>query len=185
MSLRYEIRFSGEGGQGLVLAGKIFAEAAAIYDGLNATQSQSYGPEARGGSSRSEVIVSDDEIDYPKAVHIDLLLALTQEAFDRYHSDVKKGGIIIVDAEAVKNVPQGDFKIVKVPVIKLARQKVGKPLFANIVALGIIAGLVDVVTQNALKSAIEARVPKGTEALNLEAFQVGLAEGRKNQQNES
>ncbi|MBN2000605.1 2-oxoacid:acceptor oxidoreductase family protein [candidate division KSB1 bacterium] len=179
MSFRYEIRFSGEGGQGLVLAGKIFAEAAAIYDGLNATQSQSYGPEARGGSSRSEVIVSDDEIDYPKAVSIDLLLALTQEACDRYYADVKEGGVVIVDAAAVQTIPEGNFKIFQVPIIELARQKVGKPLFANIVALGIIAGIVDVVTEDALKSAIEARVPKGTEEINLQAFQVGLQEGKK------
>lgn len=87
----YELRLSGEGGQGLVLAGKILAEAAAIYDEKNATQSQSYGPEARGGASKSEVIISDGEIDYPKAENLDLLLALTQEAFDNYHEDLREG----------------------------------------------------------------------------------------------
>ncbi|RKY44545.1 MAG: 2-oxoacid:ferredoxin oxidoreductase subunit gamma, partial [Candidatus Neomarinimicrobiota bacterium] len=87
MSFRYELRLSGSGGQGLILIGKILAEAAAIYDGKNATQSQSYGPEARGGASRSEVIISDGEIDYPKAMKLDLLLALTQEACDLYIKD--------------------------------------------------------------------------------------------------
>jgi 2-oxoglutarate ferredoxin oxidoreductase subunit gamma len=91
MGFRYEIRLSGEGGQGLVLAGKILAEAAAIYDERNATQSQSYGPEARGGASKSEVIISDGEIDYPKAEKLDLQLALTQEALDKYWKDLRPG----------------------------------------------------------------------------------------------
>ncbi len=178
MSFRYEVRLSGEGGQGLVLAGKILAEAAAIYDNLNATQSQSYGPEARGGASRSEVIISDEDIDYPKAVSIDLLLALTQESCDRYSGDMKKGGTIIVDEEAVTRFPQGDFNIYPIPITRLAREKVGRALVANIVALGIIAGISKIVTEDALKSAIEARVPKGTEQLNLNAFQVGLEEAK-------
>ncbi len=162
----------------MVLAGKILAEAAAVYDNLNATQSQSYGPEARGGASRSEVIISDEDIDYPKAVNIDLLLALTQESCDRYSRDMKKGGIIIVDAEAVTRFPQGDFNVYPIPIIRLAREKVGRALVANIVALGIIAGISKIVTEDALKSAIEARVPKGTEQLNLNAFQVGLEEAK-------
>lgn len=178
MSFRYEVRLSGEGGQGLVLAGKILAEAAAIYDDLNATQSQSYGPEARGGASRSEVIISDEDIDYPKAVNIDLLLALTQESFNKYKSDMKPGGVIIVDADAVRNVPENGYKIYKMPIIQLAREKVGRILVANIVALGIIAGISKIVSEDALKNAIEARVPKGTEELNLKAFQVGIEAAR-------
>ncbi len=175
MSFRYEIRLSGEGGQGLVLAGKILAEAAAIYDELNATQSQSYGPEARGGASRSEVIISDEDIDYPKAVHIDLMLCLTQESLDRYHTDVKEGGIIIVDSQAVTRFPKAQaYEIIPVPIIDLARGKVGKTLVANIVALGIIAGVLDLISVQALQQAIEARVPKGTEELNRKAFQIGL-----------
>ena len=174
MGFRYEVRLSGEGGQGLVLAGKILAEAAAIYENLNATQSQSYGPEARGGASRSEVIISDEDIDYPKAVNIDLLLALTQESFDKYARDMKKGGIIIVDEEAVTRIPPNGYKIYRVPIIRLAREKVGRVIVANIVALGIIAGLTDVVSVDSMRQAIEARVPKGTEELNLRAFEVGL-----------
>ena len=174
MSFRYEVRLSGEGGQGLVLAGKILAEAAAIYDDLNATQSQSYGPEARGGASRSEVIISDEDIDYPKAVNIDLLLSLTQESFNKYSSDIKKNGLVIVDKGAVEKVPDNGFRVISVPIIELAREKVGKTLVANIVALGIIAGVAKIVSEEALRNAIEARVPKGTEELNLKAFQVGL-----------
>lgn len=178
MSFRYEIRLSGEGGQGLVLAGKILAEAAAVYDELNATQSQSYGPEARGGASRSEVIISDEEIDYPKAVSIDLLLALTQESADRYHQDLKPGGIVLTDAEAVSRPPQGDFRVISVPIIGLARERTGRALVANIVALGLIAGIARIVSEKSLRAAIEARVPKGTEELNLKAFTTGLEEAR-------
>ncbi len=179
MSFRYEIRLSGEGGQGLVLAGKILAEAAAVYDNLNATQSQSYGPEARGGASRSEIIISDEDIDYPKAVNIDLLLALTQESCDRYSRDLKDSGILLVDSDAVNHLPQGNFRIIQVPIIALARDKAGRALVANIVALGLIAGITNIVTEKSLRAAIEARVPKGTEELNLKAFEIGL-EAAKN-----
>ena len=174
MSFRTEIRLSGEGGQGLVLAGKVLAEAAAIYDDKNATQSQSYGPEARGGASRSEVIISDEEIDYPKAVHLDLLLALTQESCIRYWKDLKDEGILLVDSDSVKDIPEGPFKVYKVPIIKIAESEVGKALVANIVALGIIIGLAKVVSEEAVESAILARVPKGTEELNLKALKAGL-----------
>lgn len=178
MSFRYEVRLSGEGGQGLVLAGKILAEAAAIYDNLNATQSQSYGPEARGGASRSEVILSDEDIDYPKAVHIDLLLALTQESCDRYYKDLKENGILLVDQDAVLTVPAGPYRVFKVPIIQIARDRVGRALVANIVALGMIAGIANIVSEKAIRSAIEARVPKGTEELNLKAFETGLEQAK-------
>ena len=174
MSFRYEVRLSGEGGQGLVLAGKVLAEAAAIYDDMNATQSQSYGPEARGGASRSEVIISDEDIDYPKAVNIDLLLALTQESVNKYHADLKDGGILLVDTDACSEIPEGNFKVYRVPIIEVARENVGKVLVANIVALGVIAELAKVVSHEAVEAAILARVPKGTEELNLSAFKAGV-----------
>jgi 2-oxoglutarate ferredoxin oxidoreductase subunit gamma len=179
MSYRYEIRLSGEGGQGLVLAGKILAEAAAIYDNKNATQSQSYGPEARGGASRSEVIISDEEIDYPKAIHIDLLLALTQESCNKYVKDLKDSGILVIDSDAIKECPTGRFKTVKVPIIETARTKIGRVVVANIVALGIIVELTKIVSVEAIEAAILARVPKGTEKLNLEAFKIGAEIGRQ------
>jgi 2-oxoglutarate ferredoxin oxidoreductase subunit gamma len=174
MSYRYEIRLSGEGGQGLVLAGKILAEAAAIYDERNATQSQSYGPEARGGASKSEVIISDGEIDYPKAEHLDLQLALTQEALDKYHKDLRPGGWLVIDSDAVTNVPAGGWRVVGVPLVRLAREKVGKAIVANIVALGVIVRLSKAVSEKAAEEAILARVPRGTEDLNRRAYQLGL-----------
>jgi 2-oxoglutarate ferredoxin oxidoreductase subunit gamma len=173
MSYRYEIRLSGAGGQGLILVGKIIAEAAAIYDEKNATQSQSYGPEARGGASRSEVIISDGDIDYPKATNIDLLLAMTQEAVDKYAKDVKKDGIIIVDSSFVKKHPEGDFKIYSFPITYMAEEKLGKKIVANIIALGIIEKIAKIISEEAIINAIRARVPKGTEELNIKAFKLG------------
>lgn len=174
MSFRYELRLGGEGGQGLVLAGKILAEAAAIYDERNATQSQSYGPEARGGASKSEVIISDGEIDYPKAEQLDLQLALTQEAADKYHKDLKPGGWLVIDSDAVERVPEGDWRVVSVPFERTAREKLGKAIVANIVALGVIVRLSKAVSEKAAEEAILARVPRGTEDLNRSAYRLGL-----------
>ncbi len=174
MSFRYEIRLSGEGGQGLVLAGKILAEAAAIYDDHNATQSQSYGPEARGGASKSDVIISDGEIDYPKAEHIDLLLALTQEALDKYVSDLQPGGTLVVDSDAVERLPEGKWRVVRHPFVRTAREQLGKAVVANIVALGLIVRLSRAVNEDSAEQAILARVPKGTEDLNRRAYRLGL-----------
>ena len=179
MASRYEVRLSGEGGQGLVLAGKILAEAAAIYDDRNATQSQSYGPEARGGASKSEVIISDGEIDYPKAENLDLLLALTQEALDKYHRELREGGWMVVDSDAVSRMPEGNWRVVKVPLTRLAREKLGKAVVANIIALGVIVRLSKAVSEQGAEQAILARVPRGTEELNRQAYRLGLtvAEG--------
>jgi 2-oxoglutarate ferredoxin oxidoreductase subunit gamma len=179
VSFRYEFRLSGSGGQGLILAGKILAEAAAIFDGKNATQSQSYGPEARGGSSRSEVIVSDEEIDYPKAVNIDLLLCFTQEACDKYCNDIKDDGILLVDKSYVTKTPKGSFKVYSLPITEIAETEIGKALVANIVALGVITRLTGVISQQAVESAILSRVPKGTEELNLKAFNAGIELAQK------
>jgi 2-oxoglutarate ferredoxin oxidoreductase subunit gamma len=102
---RTEVRFSGKGGQGMILAGIILAEAAAIYSGKNAIQSQSYGPEARGGASRADVIIANGDILYPKTTALDFLLALSQEACDSYARHLKEGGILLADSEAVKHIP--------------------------------------------------------------------------------
>jgi 2-oxoglutarate ferredoxin oxidoreductase subunit gamma len=174
MTFRYEIRLSGSGGQGLILVGKVLAEAAAIYDGLNATQSQSYGPEARGGASRSEVIISNGDIDYPKSENIDILLALTQEACDKYVGDLKENGILLIDSQMVTRMPAGNYKIVAIPIIQSAVERLGKFLFSNIIALGIITKLSGIVSEDAVKQAIRARVPKGTEEINIKAFYTGI-----------
>jgi len=172
--MRYEVRLSGAGGQGMILAGVILAEAAAIYDDKNATQSQSYGPEARGGASKSEVIISDDDIFYPKATDIDLLLALTQEACGKYIGDLKPDGILVVDKDLVQKIPEGKFNVFQVPITSIAQEKVGKVIVANIVALGVIVALSQVVSETAIESAVLARVPRGTEDLNRKALRAGM-----------
>ncbi len=178
MSDRYEIRFSGAGGQGLILAGIIMAEAAAIYDGKQALQSQSYGPEARGGASKSEVIISDQPIDYPKATVVDALLALTQEACDKYSGDLKEGGLLLLDSDLVRKVPKGKFNVVKFPIIKTAKNEVGRTIVANIVALGAMVALTGIVSRESAERAVLARVPEAFVDLNRKAFLTGYERAR-------
>ena len=181
MSTRYELRLSGAGGHGLLLAGKVIAEAAAIYDGRTATQAQSYGPEARGGVSRSDVVISDGDIEFPVATKIDLLLAMTQESVEKYIGDLRDGGTVLIDSSLVEEVPRGRYRVVRAPIVETARDKVGRPITANLVAVGLIAGLTGIVTVPSLESAVRARVPRGTEDANLKALAAGLelAQGLK------
>lgn len=172
MNNHAEIRLSGSGGQGLLLAGVILAEAA-IMDDKTAIQTQSYGPEARGGASKAEVIISNGDIDFPKVTSPDLVLALTQIASDKYAKSVNDNGILVVDDEVVLDDKYEYGKIVKVPIIKTAVEKVGKSIVANIVAIGVIVELTKLVSRESVEKAILARVPKGTEDLNRKA----LAEG--------
>jgi 2-oxoglutarate ferredoxin oxidoreductase subunit gamma len=174
---RYEIRLSGSGGQGLILAGKILAEAAAIYDGRNAVQTQSYGPEARGGASKAEVVISDKEIDYPKAVELDLLLSLTQVSCTKYVGDLKEDGILIIDSGDVTETPDGDYALYRIPIGDIAIKEIGKAVVTNIVALGILTKISGMVSEEAVRKAILARVPKGTEEINMKAYDAGLRVG--------
>ncbi|MBI3752821.1 MAG: 2-oxoacid:acceptor oxidoreductase family protein [Deltaproteobacteria bacterium] len=178
MSQRYEMRFSGSGGQGMILAGIIMAEAAAIYDNKNAVQSQSYGPEARGGASKAEVIISSQPIDYPKATGIDAMLALTQEACAKYCNDIKEGGILLVDSEEVKNLPRGNFKTYSFPITSIARDELGKTIVANIIALGMITELTKIVSHEAIEKAVLARVPAAFLDLNKKALQIGFEKAK-------
>jgi len=170
---RIEIRLAGEGGQGMILAGIILAEAAAIYDNKNATQTQNYGPEARGGASQAEVIISSGEVDYPKVISADVLVAMSQEACDKYYARLRKDGLLIVDEDKVGRVPT--THAVKVPITRLATQATGKTLAANAVALGLLVGLTQVVTREAIEKAVSARAPKGTEEMNRAALAAGFA----------
>ncbi|MCE5257265.1 MAG: 2-oxoacid:acceptor oxidoreductase family protein [Spirochaetaceae bacterium] len=174
--MRVEFRLSGSGGQGLLLAGIVLAEAA-IVDGKNAVQTQSYGPEARGGSSKAEVIISDEEIDYPKATDPDYLLALTDDAYQTYGSLMKKG-TIITDS-SVKLDPKMGVKTIVLPILQTAREAVGKQVVANIVALGALGGVSGIVSRQALEQSVLSRVPKGTGELNLKALAAGLALAEK------
>jgi len=170
---RIEIRLAGEGGQGMILAGIILAEAAAIYDNKNATQTQSYGPEARGGASKAEVVIAQGEIDHPEVILADVLVAMSQEACDKYAGNLKKDGILIVDQERVGRVPSS--RAIKVPITRLAMESSGKSITASVVALGVLVGLTGVVTREAITQAVAARAPKGTEEMNKAALSAGFA----------
>lgn len=177
MSVQKEIRLSGSGGQGLILAGIILAEAA-IKDGKNSIQSQSYGPEARGGASKAEVIISDDIINYPKVRECEIMLALTQTACDKYLCKLKSNGILILD-NGVETPNRNDINIYRLPIIDTATNEIGRTMVANIVALGALNGLTNVVTTESLKAAILNRVPRGTEEMNEKAFNTGLEMTKK------
>jgi 2-oxoglutarate ferredoxin oxidoreductase subunit gamma len=169
---RFEIRLAGEGGQGMILAGIVLAEAAAIFDGKNAIQTQSYGPEARGGASKAEVIIADREIDYPEVIQADVLVAMSQEACDKYAPNLSKDGFLIVDEDKVGRVTTA--RVVRLPITKIAQQTTGKSITANVVALGALVGLTGIVSREAIEQAVAARAPKGTEAMNRAALAAGF-----------
>lgn len=171
---RYEIRLSGEGGQGLVLAGAILAEAVGIYGGKQVTYTQSYGPESRGGSCRSDVVVSDEAVNYPICSRLDLLLALTQKACDSYSRQLKPDGLLILDESRVSVIPSGTFRVCRLPILQTARVRLAREVFANIVCVGIVGALSGFASDDNLRRAVTSRVPKGTEQLNLRALELGL-----------
>jgi len=177
MGYRFDIRLSGSGGQGLILMGIILAEAIGIYDGKYVAQTQSYGPEARGGSSKAEVVVSDQEIDYPKALKLDLLLAMNQKSCDDYYMDLKPKGILVVDSTFVNQVPIP--RVYQIPFTRIARDKFKREMVANIIALGAISRLTPIVSASAIEAAVLARVPKGTEKLNRDALRAGISSAKK------
>jgi 2-oxoglutarate ferredoxin oxidoreductase subunit gamma len=177
MSFRYEIRLSGSGGQGLILMGIILAEAIGIYDGRFVAQTQSYGPEARGGSSKSEVIVSDEEIDYPKVMQPDLLLAMNQRSCDEFFPELKPEGLLIVDSTYVTQVPTA--KAYQIPFTRIARERFKREVVANIIALGSLAQLSLIVSPKAIEAAVLDRVPRGTEKLNRDALKAGINAAQK------
>lgn len=176
MSKQIELRLTGSGGQGLILGGIILAEAA-IMDGKNAIQSQSYGPEARGGASKAEVIISNEEIDFPKVQIADLLLSLTQVACDKYVDLIGQEGLLLIDSTV--NIPENTKagEVVQIPIIETASEVIGKPMVANIIAIGAINALLNIVSKESLEAAVLNRVPKGTEELNRRALEEGYKLG--------
>ena len=177
---RTEVKVTGLGGQGVVLAGIIIARAASLYDGKNATQTQSYGPEARGGAARSEVVISDEPIDYPKVEQADILVAMSQEALDRHLGTLREGGVLLVDEDLVREIPEGKKAVLyRVPATRVASEELGRRIVANMVMLGATAGVTSIVSEEALKAAVGESVPRGTEDLNIAALEKGLALARK------
>jgi len=176
---RTEIRLAGTGGQGMILASVLLAEAA-LKDGKEVVQTQSYGPEARGGACRAEVVISDGEIYYQGVLCADVLLCMSQEACDRYAGKMREGGLLILDSSLVTGAPTTGA--VRVPITQLAREATSVELTANVVALGLLVGLTGLVSQESLEAAVKARTPRGTEKMNLKALAAGFeAAGRAKQ----
>lgn len=169
---RYEIRFSGSGGQGIVTAAIILAEAIASEGKYAVCQTQNYGPEARGGASKADIVVSRDVVDYPKPVKLDLLLAMNQASCDAYVCDLKPRGLLIVDATLVSQIPIQ--RVIALPFSQIARDVSGKDLAANMVALGAVGCVTDIVSLESLEKALLARIPTGTEEMNEKAFSAGV-----------
>lgn len=169
--MRKELKLSGSGGQGLLTAGVILA-AAGMLDGKEVTQSQSYGPEARGGASKTDVMISDSPIDFIRVQNCDMLLCLTQLSYDRYGKD-PTACLIIDDSLKINDSYPVPAKIVKVPILATAIEKMGKPMVANVVALGAVNAALNLVSRESLEKAVLERVPKGTEDLNKRALEAG------------
>jgi 2-oxoglutarate ferredoxin oxidoreductase subunit gamma len=169
---KIEVRISGLGGQGVVLAGQILGRAA-VYDGKNVVQTQSYGAEARGSIAQSEVIISDDKIGFPMVRKCDILITMNQEALDRHLKDVKEDGVLIVDSTYVKKIPETKAKIFKIPATEHAEKAFGDRIYANMLMLGALTKATSIVSEKTMKKAIQDAVAKNTANINEEAYQKG------------
>jgi 2-oxoglutarate ferredoxin oxidoreductase subunit gamma len=184
---RTEIRLTGFGGQGIILSGYIVGKAAAIHDRKQATFTQSYGPESRGGACSAQVIISNDPVSYPHLVDPSILVVMSQEAYNKYAPALREDALLIVDQDLVETGEiAGDLgsgngvKLLSVPATRLA-EELGRKIVANIVMLGFFAAVISeaVVSVEALREAVRTSVPKGTEELNLKAFQKGYEYGQR------
>ncbi|MFZ5515346.1 MAG: 2-oxoacid:acceptor oxidoreductase family protein [Candidatus Zhuqueibacterota bacterium] len=168
-----EIRVTGFGGQGVILCGYLIGKAAAIQAGKHATLNQSFGPEARGSACSAQVIVSDEKILYPYLTRPDILISMSQEAYTKFEPELKNDGILLVDEDLVKDVQVRDkITVYKVPATRLA-EEIGRKIVLNIVMLGFFTAVCKVVDKDSVRKTVELSVPKGTEELNLKAFDKG------------
>jgi 2-oxoglutarate ferredoxin oxidoreductase subunit gamma len=181
--MRHEVRFSGFGGQGIILSAVILGRAAALYDRKYVVQTQVYGPEARGGASMSAVIIDDEPILYPEVDVPDTFVIMSQQGFEKYGKNAGKNAVMLLDDGLVHDRPQ--CKWIGIPASRVAKQELGKEIVANIIMLGALTGATTVVTGEALKKAILDSVPKGTEDLNIRAMQKGEELGREGIWNET
>jgi len=173
---RRELRIAGFGGQGVVLSGSIVGKAASIYDKGFAALTQSYGPEARGGSCTAEVVMSHEPIDYPYVTDPEVTIILAQEAYSNYGHNLPPGTLVIIDPDLVTSDPSQEPVPLSIPATRLARE-MGRVVVANIIMLGFLAAVSDLLPPQALRNAVEASVPQGTEEFNLKAFDLGYAYG--------
>jgi len=170
---RFRIVMSGSGGQGVITAAVILAEAAVLYEDLTAVQSQAYGPEARGGAARSDVIISDSEIHFPKVIQPNVLVCLTQMAYNKFVPIIRPGGLLITDNRHVTTEPRIDAKQIELPLYNLVMDEIGKPIVFNICMLGALIRLIDIVRPESILKVLEKRVPPNFIGMNQKALDLG------------
>ena len=173
--------FSGSGGQGVITAAIILAEAAVLYENLNAVQSQSYGAEARGGATRSDIIIADSSIHYPKVIQPNVLVCLTQDAYNKFYPVIRPGGLLITDARYVKTEKKVDAQQKEIAMFETVMDKVGKPIVFNICMLGVVISLTELVKPESIMKVLERRIPADFLKMNRSALDIGikLGEGAK------
>ncbi len=169
--------FSGSGGQGVITAAIIIAEAAVLFENLVAVQSQAYGPAARGGASRSDVIISDSAINYPKVIEPNVLVCLTQEAYDKFGSMIRPGGLLLTDTRYVITNSKSDARQIELPMYMTVMDKIGKPIVFNICMLGAVLSLTDLVRPESIMKVLETRIPADFLKINREALELGIEMG--------
>src|SRR3972149_11298832 len=167
-----EVRIGGLGGQGVVLAGQILGRAA-VYDGKKAVQTQSYGAEARGSLAKSEVIISNDEKAFPSVRTCDVLIAMNQEAVEKYFKDLKENGTLIVDSTNADRIPKTKSKILAIPATEKAKEIFGDKVYANMIILGALATIKGIVSEKNFEKAIEDTIAKKDVDINKQAFRKG------------
>ena len=173
MADKHEIRLCGFGGQGIVLAGYIIGQAATVYEGINAVFTQDYGPEARGGACRADVIISEEPVRYPYIDTPSIMVAMSQAAYDKYIGGVREDTLVITDEDLVKPMGTGNNRLLMVPATRIA-EELGRVAVANVVMMGFLTAATDVLSRDAMKNSILASVPPGTEDLNTDAFERGF-----------
>ena len=176
---RCRMVFSGSGGQGVITASIILAEAAVLYENLNSVQSQSYGAEARGGATRSDVIISDSTIDYPKVIQPNLLVCLTQDAYNKFYQIIRPGGLLITDTRYVRTQKKVDAQQRELPMYESVMEKIGKPIVFNICMLGSVIRMTELITPESIMKALETRIPPDFLDMNRLALDLGLALGEQ------
>ena len=167
------IVFSGSGGQGVITAAIVLAEAAVLHQNLNAVQTQSYGPEARGGATRADVVLSQEPIRYPKVIHPNILVSLTQEAYNKFAAIIRPGGLLLVDSRFVHTARRVDARQVALPMHENVMQEIGKPVVFNICMLGALTHLTKVLQPEAIVQALRSRVPGEFVEMNEKALNLG------------
>ena len=176
---RIRLVFSGSGGQGVITAAIILAEAAVLYDSLNAVQSQTYGPEARGGATRSDVIISDSAINYPKVIEPNVLVCLTQAAYNKFSGIIRPGGLLLTDAHYVTIQRKVDARQLEIPMYDTVMSEIGKPIVFNICMLGTLVGLTDIVKPESVMHVIKTRISQSFFDMNRKAFDLGIQLGKE------